>query len=347
MNRIIWIVLSFLQSFPVLATTIIDVYGDEYNHGQKIIKKYAKEISDVEAVLGKELINISQGKEDKQLVAAFLAKKNALEESIKKEYDYLFAKINTIIYPDDKNTYTTIEVIKKNDPHRLKFISPKTASNVPKKNDLIDKMTEFEKLEVELMLANQLDLNVKCPTYHCVSGYSHPKLKPYLAVFNQGVIKEKNLVLTTLNNDPNPERRASAAFLVGHFKNPKEIIATLLPHVNDEDDLVRNNVVRVLGLTIEKSKLTNVNPLPFIQLLDSPYTTDRNKALLVLFMLAKSEQARMPILQHGGLKLLSLLQLKQPNNHGMAYKILQKISHKQFADSDLTAWQSWIKAHQK
>ena len=82
-----------------------------------------------------------------------------------------------------------------------------------------------------------------------------------------------------MNHDPIPDRRAAAVFLIGHFKDPKEIMSTLTPHVMDADSGVRNNVMRVIGMTMEKAHLTQIDLHPFLVLLQSPVESDRNKAL--------------------------------------------------------------------
>jgi len=204
-------------------------------------------------------------------------------------------------------------------------------------------MMQFNHLELQLMMNNQLDLeNDTCPVYHCITGFKHPQLKPYLSVFNQGVIKQRKLILQTLNQDKDPERRAAAAFLIGHFQNPKDILSLLMPHVNDSNDHVRNNVMRVIFATMEKAKISKIDTKPFLHLLDSPYSTDRNKALAVLLRAAEDPQTQQSLRHNGRDKLLALLALKQPNNHHTAYLILKKISGKNFDEHNIAAWGKWL-----
>lgn len=74
-----------------------------------------------------------------------------------------------------------------------------------------------------------------------------------------------------------------------------------------------------------RSKITDVNALPFIALLDSPYVTDRNKALLVLLALADSKSGKKQIEQNHHGRLTNIANLKQPNNRDVAQMILNKI----------------------
>ena len=155
------------------------------------------------------------------------------------------------------------------------------------------------------------------------------------------------LIIDTLNHDPDPERRAAAAFLIGHFTNPHEIVSLLSPHVSDPSSFVRNNVLRVLGATIQKAKITQINVPPLLDLLDSPFDTDRNKALWVLYTAADEPKSKPVIIQQGGKKLVSLLRLKQPNNHQLAYEVLLKVSGKNFGENDLVSWENWLRSAQR
>ena len=100
--------------------------------------------------------------------------------------------------------------------------------------------------------------------------------------------------------------------------------------------------MRAIGATMVKDKISEIDVTPFLDALDSPYTTDRNKALYVLFSAATSETSKRLILQKGGDKLLALVQLKQPNNHDWAYQILKKISGKDFGATNVVAWTAWV-----
>ncbi len=262
--------------------------------------------------LNKEMIKISNGGKETKLIEIILSKKNQLIETIKKEYEFNFVDFQTVFYPNNNNRYTTIEVVSKNQPERQHFINPKNIRQSKKpKPDLINKMMMFEEIAIKLIFSNKLNLkNQSCPVYHCINGFSHPQLKPYLKIFNDRAIKEKKLIMDTLNKDSNPERRAAAAFLMGHFSSPREIITLLSSHVDDSDDAVRNNMMRVIAATMEKAKINQINIRPFLSLLDSPYATDRDKALYVLSTAVESNSSKKLLIQKGSDKLLALLQLK-------------------------------------
>ncbi|KTD61694.1 HEAT repeat domain-containing protein [Legionella spiritensis] len=344
MKKLVFCLCIFI-SLHVNAKNIIDMYGSEPEQADKFIKKYGSQVGEIESQLLTKFKEINQ--DDKNGVndqlEIILLKRNQLLEQIKKEGDFLFVNFNTIFYPDDENQYTTIEVVKRNDKKRLRFINTSAMAVYQPGNDLINTMIDFENLELQLMINKKLNSKqLSCPVFHCVSGFHHKKLKPYLKIFNDGAIKEKKLIVDTLNQDPDPERRAAAAFLMGHFKDPKEIISLLLPHVTDKNSKVRNNVIRVIGGTMSKSGIHDIDVNPFIELLDSPENTDRNKAFYVLLNAAESDKAKKLIIQKGGKKILKLLQLNQPNNHKLAYELLQKISSKNYDDGNVVAWENWL-----
>ena len=271
--------------------------------------------------------------------------KRQITEEIKKNYGFLYVDLDIVLYPSENTHYTTIEVITKNAIEKLRFAPhPKPQKNTRHQPDLIDKMMTYNKIGWPLMLDKKIDSRtIKCPVYHCTQGFSHPALKPYLKTFNTGAIQEKKLITETLAHDPSAARRAAAAFLVGHFSNPHEILSVLSNHVEDNDEEVRNNVIRVMGSTMRTADIHKIDVLPFIRLLDSPFDTDRNKSLVVLLSAADDELSKKIIIQKSGPQLLDLLRLKQPNNHLIAYALLKKISGEDFGEKNIGAWSNWVK----
>ncbi|KTD07686.1 HEAT repeat domain-containing protein [Legionella jamestowniensis] len=337
MIKMLLVTASLTLPFYLNAGNVIDLYGDESYKAQQIVKKYAKSIDDFADLTEKVFKN-----SDKMSIERMTELKSNLIEDIKKEGDYLYVDLNTIHYPLNENKYTTIEVIRKGQPERLRFASPAIPSGPFKpKNDLINEMIAFGTKSTVIAL-NTPPSGAPCPVYHCITDFQHPELKPYLAKFNEGAIKQRELIINTLNHDPDPQRRAAAAFLIGHFSNPQEIVTLLTPHVHDKDSDVRNDVIRVIGATIAMAKITDVNPKPFLELLDSPSVTDRNKALHVLLTTLDSADSKRLIKQQGGKDLLAILKLKQPNNHRIAYQILKKISGKNYGETDFSAWKNWL-----
>ena len=330
----------------------VDVYGVDQTTAAKIVKKYSKNIDEIELhlqqVMAKE--NLAEGRDHP--ADSIVKKRMALIAEITKKNNFEFVNFETIIYPHNNSLYTTIEIVDKDHPERMRFVNTKPYHQPEKvalkKPDVIDEMNTYTSTGVNLIISQQMSSAMSaCPVYHCSVGFNHPKLKPYLRLFNNGAIRNKKLILDTLNNDPDPTRREAAAFLVAHFNNPQEIISVLSPHITDKDEGVRNNVMRVIGETISNAHITSLDIMPFIDALDSPYTTDRNKALLVLAKVTGSKALRKEMSEKGGDKLVSLIQLKQPNNHDMAYYILKQISGKDFGPTNVTAWSKWVATEKK
>lgn len=349
MIKIMSTILGLAFSMNVAAGSIVDLYGDESATAAQILKKHAQQVSKFEELFYKEAISDPTAK--KSNFDQIFYKRKQLIETIKKEGGYLYVDFGSVQYTDKKNTYTTIEVVKKNQSDRLLFSnSVIKQKKYPIQHDLIQQMIDYDEIEFKLFASRQFEQDPKknvCPVYHCFLGFDHPKLKPYLSIFNRGVIKEKQLILDTLDHDPSPERRAAAAFLLGHFKDPKEIVALLSSHINDPDAGVRNNVLRVIGMTIKKAKITDIQAKPYVDLLKSTQATDRNKALMVLYTAAQSRDSKSIIIQEGGANLVSLLRLKQPINHDAAYQVLKKVSGKNFDEYDYSAWENWVNLAKK
>ena len=347
MKKITLMIMCFVCcSRGLIAANVVDIFGATNNHAKIILNKYTKQVGEIQAELNHEADSeILTGKENTAKIDNIRARETLLKNKIKKNGEFLFVSIHTTTYPNKNNLYTTIEVIEKNQPERLRWIN--SASNpgkYPHLSDLIHKMIEYGNVVDKLEITHQLNsYDEACPVYHCVVGFKHPLLKPYLKIFNQGAIREKKLIVDTLNHDKDPNRRAAAAFLVGHFTNPKEILAILLPHFSDKNSLVRNNVLRVVGTTIEKAGIKQIDVMPFLALLNSPYGTDRNKASYILINASKSASSKPLIIQHGKEALLSMLSLQQPNNHDNAYIILKNISGKKYEEYDINAWETWFK----
>ena len=87
--------------------------------------------------------------------------------------------------------------------------------------------------------------------------------------------------------------RAVAATVLAYVEDKSEVIEELQYAANDIDSTVRNNATRALSILAEYSydhpELgIAVNPEPFLDLLDSPIWTDRNKGSAVIAAISQS-----------------------------------------------------------
>lgn len=338
----------FTLSSNIFAT--VDVFGTSKLNGQKIIKKYEKDIVEIEEGVNQLLMKNKVMEKNKE--EALLIKRQDLLTKIKQEYGFLYVGFESVQYPDLHKTFTTIEVVSPKEAYRMNYVDPviKQRSdphkNIKARRDVIDKMMAYQELGMRIMLDPKHSYTTtNCPVYHCTWGFDEPKLKPYLKLFNTSATKDRKLILDTLQEN-DIERRGAAIFLVGHFKNPHEIIQLLSPYVKDKQSLIRNNAMRVIGATLLKSKITDINIEPFLAALDSPYETDRNKSLFILWNLANVKNVQNAIIKQSGDRLIKLLQLKQPNNHDIAFLLLKKISGKNYGENKVAAWQKWLTMQQ-
>lgn len=346
MKKIVIFIFSYAVSLSINAANIVDVYGTDPKKADDLIKNYGTQVSELTTKFMDEMAKAEKKLSNKEQDSLKTTYQNKIKlcNRIKQHYGFSYVDFDTIFYPDDKDLYTTIEVITKNDNNRLRFVNERVKPSSQKpKHDLIEKMMEYQTTCGQLIVSKQLDTKIiECPVYHCLPGFTHLKLKDNFALFNARAIKEKELILRTIKNDPNPERRTAAIYLMGHFDDPKEIISFLNNHITDPDNGVRNSAMRVIGLTMEKAKIHEIDVMPFLSLLDSPYDTDRNKALLVLLNAASWQKAKELIIQNGKDRLIALLRLKQPNNQGMAYLLLKQISGNDFGPHNFEAWEQWF-----
>lgn len=344
MNKLI--IAGFLTLITTLSThaeVIVDVFGVDPQTATEIKKQYASEVKDLESAKAKNIYKATDEElANNEKVKSILNDHHKLSEAIKEQYNFAFVDFQSVQYPLDKDIYTTIEVVKQNDAKRLKYVEKTSTKTFPQKNDIIQKMIEFQEIAVDIAM-NEKNPDYVCPVNHCIASFNNPALKPYLEMFNTAVKKDKKLIMNTLKNDPDVSRRGAAVFLIGHIKNPNTVIKILLPEINNESMLVRNNSMRVIGETIERNKLSKINAEPFIKQLDSPYLTDRNKALYVLSGLMEQDKAKKQLLSTGKERLIKVLHLTQPNNHDYAYKILKSISGKDYGDRNYKGWETWAK----
>jgi hypothetical protein len=349
--RMRWLILFSVLcglSCPLWSAVIIDVFGVDPIESQRIVKTYGQQVTTLVNALNKQMVNLKPGQEFPEKIQDVALQPDELVKKIKQTEGYLFVHLEEVFYPDKANHYVTIDIVTKNQPERLHWVHEEDYGPPVKKNppDLLDTMTEYSELSEYIMQTEPLAAkDIPCPFYHCFMGFEHPQLKPYLSGFKRSATQDKALILDALNTETDPQRRASAVFLVGHFSDPQDIVNALLPHINDIDSRVRNNSLRVIATTLSKAKHITLDATPFLELLNSPYLTDRNKSLFVLHTLSQSEQSR-PLFIRFGARLLALLALKQPNQHDPAYYILQQLSGKHWGEHNLLAWQNWLTSQQ-
>lgn len=108
------------------------------------------------------------------------------------------------------------------------------------------------------------------------------------------VYANKNLKLLrkVLKESKHDKDREVAAWVIAYYKDKSAIIGDLLGAVSDNDNSVRNNAVRAIGIIANYAnkhpdlKIV-IPPDPFIEMMNSISWTDRNKSGMVLLSLTE------------------------------------------------------------
>lgn len=318
---------------------IVDIYGTTKISNEKI-----------KAEFDSELTTIARASKDN----SFRTSTNGLDATIKAlssiigklmlTENFAYIHVSPVnYYKYQPVIYITIDVVEKGDMRRLVYFSPEPKLSITDPNHLISTWLEYEKTANNITNKQNAPTTFKsCPAHHCTYGFEHPSLLKYKNSFSTAENYKSDLV-KILRNDKDAIKRGAAAFVLAHIKSDQELVRLLLPSVNDSSSHVRNNVMRVLALALEKNNNLKVPLNKIIDALNFPETTDRNKALYVLSSLANNPKNSVYIKKQAGSHLISTLKLEQPNNHDPSYDILKKISGKNYVDRDYKSWENWLR----
>lgn len=320
----------------------LDVYGTNQLPADLLESKYKNQFNEMA-----EIFNSPSGLTSSENQEHFSAIMKNMMADINSLNKFSYVGITPIIYPGDKILHITIDIVEKNDNARLIHFIPKQRETVGDPDHLIEQWIKYEKMGFSIFYKDKVcPTYKKCPAYHCLFGFDHKLLKKYLIIFDKNVEKDKLKLMNVLRNDYDENKRAAAAFLLAHIKNANEMIKILTPSLYDSSKSVRNNVMRVIGITLDNHPEIDFPIATVCDILDFPETTDRNKAMLIIRSLAKHDKNKKYIIQHCGSLLISELKLNQPNDHILSYQILQIISKETYSDLDIKSWEKWVKAHQ-
>ena len=98
-----------------------------------------------------------------------------------------------------------------------------------------------------------------------------------------------------LRHSSEAEHRALAAQILGYAADKADVIGDLVYGMDDSSEAVRNNAMRALGVIAAASPGQRLRiPIePFIDLMNSPEWTDRNKASFALVELSQSRNPQL------------------------------------------------------
>ncbi|WP_367607607.1 HEAT repeat domain-containing protein [Legionella sp. W05-934-2] len=259
------------------------------------------------------------------------------------------AKLSSVHYPTDKKIYVTLDLVNETDKYRIpKQIKTRAHADYPHKkevNELFAIWYAYQDRQYDLIRKNQMDFGkLTCPVTHCIWGFNDKELKETLPKIKQAVAKHKADLIEIIKHSTHDQKRADAVFILAHDDNYIELASFLINYTDDSSEMVRNNVMRVLGAIAFKHELKQLDIQRILDALNYPYVSDRNKAAYVLLGIAKHNPATHSVIIHqAGDTLLQLLKLQQPNNHDFAYHILKEISKKSYGERDYLSWKNWLR----
>lgn len=316
----------------------VDVYGTDDKESAKILKKYKTQLKQFKDAV----MPVSNSNWEMKDFDTAKKIRNEIKAGIMAEGRFSYVDLSTIVYKDENQIATTIDLVENKDQLTRNTFGPEPKLDTKDPNGLIKAWREYEAIGWKLLYTNKIKGEFSdCPYNHCTYGYDDPKLAPFKNKF-KSVSKYEKEIIYVLRNDKDHEKRAAAALLIGLLQNPDSIAHALMPSLHDPDMGVRNNAMRVIGTTKMKHSDLNIDIHDFINALNGPTTIDRNKSLFLVFQLTEDPRTAV-LLNNKETKniLVNILKLKQPNNHDIAYLIVKKLSRKNYPDTDVKSWTAW------
>jgi hypothetical protein len=337
--RYLTVVASMLCFTQAIAA---DVYVDIYKTKQFDIK-------DIQPIIDKYRQHLLSNK--KAMIASGFTKNtdyyeafiNELRQEVNKKGKFAYVEVGGVEYPNNLNEYITINVVDAADKASIPVYSPKPTGHYPDPAHLLRDWKRYNDILFPLAISGKIDTNTNhCKEFHCLAPFSTPTLKKFEVEFNTNVPKHAQALATILKDDADPVKRGNAAFLLAHTTDKKQLIAWMLPALQDSAEGVRNNATRVLAVMVDKDSTVTLPIETFIKMSHSPVLTDRNKSLAVLLGLSKQARYASIIKKEAGQDLIDNLKLIQPDLHDMAYYLLINISGQHYGERDYAAWSKWL-----
>lgn len=350
MKQLLILLTLFVHSIAINASTeTFDIFGVEASTKAKILKACAKPIKQHSRFVTK-LYPLAKVPNE-----TILLKKEALEQAIleqaRKLGEFSVAKVSTVYYPDELKIYTTLDLVRQQDTNRIPK-PKKKRKNKPINlsadlTELFSLWDTYQENKLSLIRENKLDFSqLQCPVPHCVWGFDQQERKEVLPKFQKGIQLHQSTLKKIIQSGTDNELRQKAIFILGHDSDYQSLAKFLLQFSDDEDDVIRNNALRVIGAIVEQHADVKLNLSRIIQALNFPLVTDRNKAAYVLAGYVRHHpKSHQRVIKQAGDTLLAMLRLHQPNNHDFAYQILKTVSHQNFGERDFAAWEKWMHDH--
>ena len=311
----------------------IDVYRATSLTREQLISAHGALLDSIVAVYGRGDMNAVLPYHQ-QLVTSLRARRNLVHVDI---------NITTSFEANRNVLFLMVDVVERADSaSRLAFARAPRGQSVDPLGAL-EKWQEYEQRATALVQSRQLSPQLDtCPVLHCWLGFEHPQLQPYRAVFDQAASQHHAALIEVLRSDARAERRAAAVFVLAHLNDPLNLVRTLRPALRDPNNTVRNNALRVLMQIAQRHTNVGMPIQDILRALDDPSSAARNKAAETVSLLAARPNYRAAILEQGD-AVLRLLRLRLDNNRDPAHRILRALSGRNYAVTDLAAWEAWLR----
>lgn len=315
----------------------LDVYGTKDLSTRILKEKFAPQFNKLADIL-QSPVGLNSSNNQTEMCNTLLY----LISEIKKLGNFNFVNISPIMYPGDKVTHITIDIVDAKQKARLLYFNSTPTKTIDDPAHLVSSWLAYEHEGFEFIFKEKRQPHFdSCPAHHCLFGFEEANFRKYAIQF-KAVEQNKAALINVLRNDKDPNKRAAAAFLLAHIRSARELVNVLLPSIYDVNEKVRNNAMRVIGLTLLKEPIDNFPIEKVMRALDFPVTSDRNKAMVILSSLADKPKYAEYISKNAGKELLEELKLEQPNNHGLSYQILKKITRQNYAERDYQSWEKYL-----
>jgi hypothetical protein len=289
-----------------------------------------------------------------EFIAAVSANDNAAIERIAEyirseveasgEFAYMSFSMTTSWESDANVVDITIELVDPEDASTRLNFGPAPTGIVDDPGGVLAAWADYQQTALELVNTRQMEPTLAvedCPALHCVFGYTHERLAPFLDRFDRSAREHHDVLLEVLREDADPEKRKNAVFVLAHGNDAAQLLQEIVPSLDDPDSGVRNNVMRVMLNMVLRDDTIEIPFESIARRIDDPEGDCRNKASQLIAAVSHRPEYRDDILAilPG---ILRLLRLDKPNTHDPAYRILTTVSGEDFAERDYASWQAWV-----
>ena len=221
---------------PPTRLASIDVYRTTQLDAEDVERRYAPAIRELVAAISAN-DEEARGRIQDEIV-----------ESLRESGDFAFVALDiTTTFAVDENVLNaTIELVDSADAAaRLSFDLEPTGS-VPDPDGVLASWAEYERTSIELVQKRQIEPTIAdCPAHHCIVGFEHPALAPFLERFDRAAREHhdalvRNNVMRVLLMVAQRDREVAIPF------------APLARRIDDPDSGCRNKAASLMAVLADR-----------------------------------------------------------------------------------------------